>query len=76
MQFVIDKRLENIKNMENNPLNGDLFSLSLYDLQCAAKEKFGRELSEEEIHIAKKGIHSALMFDLDTVYNTVFSEMI
>ncbi len=53
-----------------------IFAISLEDLQYEAKEKIGRELTDEEIHIAKKGLENGLLFDIDTVYNTIFFEMI
>ncbi len=53
-----------------------IFAITEYDLQYEAKEKIGRELTEEEILIAKKGIESGLLFGIDTVYKTIFSEML
>ena len=53
-----------------------VFSITLEDLQSAALEKIGRTLTEEEILIAKKGLESGLLFDIDTVYKTIFFEMI
>lgn len=52
-----------------------IFSITVDDLQNAAMESIGRKLNEDEIEIAKKGLESALYFDLDTVYETIFSEM-
>jgi hypothetical protein len=53
-----------------------IFSIAVEDLQYEAKEKIGRELTEEEIQIAKKGLEFGLLTDIDTVYKTIFSEMI
>ena len=53
-----------------------IFAISFEDLQYEAKEKIGRELAEEEIEIAKKGLEYGLLTDIDTVYNTIFKEMI
>ncbi len=53
-----------------------IFAITLEDLQYEAMEKIGRNLTNEEIHIAKKGLENGLLFDIDTVYNTIFSEMI
>ena len=53
-----------------------VFSITLQDLQHESLERIGRVLTDEEIHIAKKGLESGLLTDIDTVYKTVFSEMI
>jgi hypothetical protein len=53
-----------------------VFSITLHDLQHESLEKIGRVLTDEEIHIAKKGLESGLLTDIDTVYKTIFSEMI
>ncbi|NMD15757.1 MAG: hypothetical protein GYA75_03015 [Bacteroidales bacterium] len=56
--------------------NEILFSITTEDVQSEAIEKLGRKLNEEEIKIAKKGLENALMFNIDTVYKTIFFEMI
>lgn len=53
-----------------------IYGITREDLQCEALEKMGRELTEEEIHIAKKGLDSGIGSSLDIVYETIFSEMI
>ncbi|MGB7582128.1 MAG: hypothetical protein WBL85_06750 [Sedimentisphaerales bacterium] len=53
-----------------------VFSITLDDLQHESLERIGRVLTDEEIHIAKKGLESGLLTDIDTVYKTIFSEMI
>jgi hypothetical protein len=53
-----------------------IFAITLEDLQRESKEKIGRELTEEEIYIAKKGLESGLSTGIDVIYNTIFSEMI
>lgn len=53
-----------------------VFSITLSDLQQEALEKIGRKLSEDEIYVAKKGLQSGLSFDIGTVYNAIFYEMI
>jgi hypothetical protein len=53
-----------------------VFSITLEDLQGEALEKIGRTLTEEEIRIAKKGLEFGLLTDIDTIYKTIFSEMI
>ena len=56
--------------------NEIIFSITTEDVQSEAIEKLGRKLNEEEIKIAKKGLENALMFNIDTVYKTIFFEMI
>jgi len=53
-----------------------LFAITIGDIQTEAKEKIGRELTQEEILIAKKGLESGLLTDINTVYNTILTEMI
>jgi hypothetical protein len=53
-----------------------VFAITKEDLQYEAKEKLGRELTEDEIYIAKKGLEMGLLFDIDTVYRTIFTEML
>ncbi len=53
-----------------------VFSIILEDLQREALEKIGRTLTEEEVHVAKKGLEFGLLTDIDTIYKTIFSEMI
>jgi hypothetical protein len=53
-----------------------LFVITEEDVQQEAKGKLGRLLTTEEIEIAKKGLESGLLFDIDTVYNTIFFEML
>jgi len=33
-----------------------VFQITIEDLQCEAMERLGRELTDDEIYIAKKGI--------------------
>lgn len=53
-----------------------VFSITLEDLQSEALEKIGRTLTEEEVQVAKKGLEFGLLTDIDTIYKTIFSEMI
>lgn len=62
--------------MESTEKDQLVFSITVDDLQFEAMEKIGRKLTLEEIHVAKKGLESGLLFDIDTVYNTIFFEMI
>jgi hypothetical protein len=61
----------------NNQINSELvFSISIEDLQYEAMERLSRELTEEEIDIAKKGLMWGLMTDIDSVYGAIFEDMI
>ena len=57
-------------------MNSIVFSITIEDLQYEALEKLGRELSEDEIEIAKKGLECGLLFGIDSIYNTIFMEML
>jgi len=58
--------------MENNIL----FAITVEDIQEYAVVKIGRELSEEELRIAKKGLEWGLLTNIDAVYNCIVTEMI
>ena len=62
-----------MKTIEKKEL---VFAITLPDLQHESLEKIGRVLTDEEIHVARKGLESGLLTDIDTVYKTIFSEMI
>ena len=53
-----------------------VFAITLEDLQSESLEKIGRTLTDQEIYIAKKGLEFGLLTDIDTVYKTIFTEMI
>ena len=53
-----------------------IFSISIDDLQIEAIEKIGRKLNDIEIQIARKGLESGLMFNIETIYNAILFEMI
>lgn len=53
-----------------------LFAITVEDLQEFAMDKIGRTLTEEELHIAKKGLEWGLLTDIETVYHTIVTEMI
>lgn len=61
--------------MKNLAETKNAFEISLEDLQFEARERIGRELSEEEILLAKKGLENGLLTSIDAVYRTIFSEM-
>ena len=53
-----------------------LFYITKETMQNEAQEKIGRTLTDEELHIARKGLESGLMTDIDTVFNTILFEEI
>ncbi|MDR1882444.1 MAG: hypothetical protein LBR26_06640 [Prevotella sp.] len=58
--------------MENNIL----FAIKVENIQEFTMNKIGRELTEEELDIAKEGLENGLLFGIETVYNTIITEMI
>lgn len=62
--------------METIRQNEIIFAITKEDLQFEAQEKIGRELTDDEIRIARKGLESGLLTDIETVYQTIFNEMI
>lgn len=56
--------------------NAILLSITVEDVQAEALDKIGRELTDDEIHIAKKGLESGLLTGIEVVYSTIFEEMI
>lgn len=62
--------------MEHHVTPENVFVISLNDLQIEAKEGIGRELTEEEVLIAKKGLENGLLTSIDIVYSTIFNEML
>ncbi len=62
--------------MKNLQTNKNIFAISIEDLQFHAKEKLGRELTEEEIFVAKKGLENGLLTSIDIIYSAIFSEII
>ncbi len=62
--------------METLQANEIVFAITKEDLQYEAKEKIGRELTDEEILIAKKALEWGIGESIGIVYNTIFSEII
>lgn len=62
--------------METTEKDKLVFSITLEELQSKALEKIGRTLTDEEIQVARKGLEFGLYTDINTVYTTIFSEMI
>lgn len=53
-----------------------VFAVRIEDLQGEAVQRIGRELTEEELYSASKGIESGLSFDIDTVFWTAIDEAV
>jgi hypothetical protein len=53
-----------------------VYAIAVEDIQYAAIEKIGRELTEEEMGIARKGLESGIGMSLDIIYETIFGEML
>ena len=53
-----------------------IFQITKEDLQAEAIEKIGRNLTDNEIDVAKDGLEWGLLTNIDVVYNTIFTEMI
>jgi hypothetical protein len=62
--------------MESFTKNEIVFTITVGDLQNEANEKIGRKLNDDEIAVARKGLEFGLLTDIDSVYNTIFFEMI
>lgn len=62
--------------MDKQNKNELVFSICIEDLQNEAIEKMGRMLTDDEIEIAKKGLEMGLLTDINSIYNTIFFEMI
>lgn len=62
--------------LDKNREDKILFSITESYLQSEAQEKIGRELNDDELHIANKAIESALDPAIDIILHTIFTEMI
>lgn len=52
-----------------------LFVITVADVQHWAEEKLGRQLTYEELQIAKDKLEWGLSEDIDMVYSAIFEEM-
>ncbi|MGB4205829.1 MAG: hypothetical protein WBJ84_09465 [Bacteroidales bacterium] len=62
-----------MKEIQRNEI---IFEITKEDLQLEAQEKIGRELTDDEIQVAKKGLENGLLTGIGTIYQTIFNEMI
>lgn len=53
-----------------------IFAITKEDLQIEAQRIIGRDLTDDEIFIAKKGLEGGLLTGIETIYQTIFKEMI
>ncbi len=53
-----------------------VFAITVEDLQYEANEKIGRELTDDEIQIVKKGLEWGIGETIGITYQAIFSEMI
>jgi len=62
--------------MDTETINKEdlLFYITKETMQQEAMDKIGRYLTDDELYIAKKGLESGLMTDIDTVFNTILFE--
>jgi hypothetical protein len=75
-QYLMLSLIKYFWKMETTEKDKLVFSITVEDLQSEALEKIGRTLTDEEIQAAKKGLEFGLYTDIDTVYATIFFEMI
>ena len=64
------------KLMEKDKTEEVIFAVKVSDLQNEARQRIGRELTEEEMISASKGVESGLSFDIDTVFATAIDEAV
>jgi len=53
-----------------------IFQITEEDVQEEAKSRINRELTEDEMHYARKGIEWGLGYPLAITYDTIFNEVI
>lgn len=62
--------------MEEDKKEEIIFAIKVRDLQNEAIQRIGRELTEDEIISASKGMESGLSFDIDVVFSTAIGEAV
>ncbi|HAP36803.1 MAG TPA: hypothetical protein DCQ28_13035 [Bacteroidetes bacterium] len=56
--------------------NKILFVITADEVQYDAVERIGRKLTEKELRVVKKGLEWGLLTGIDTIYNTIYDEML
>lgn len=70
-QFIILKHSMNTTFQSNRTI----FSITTDDFQDEAIQKLGRELTDEEIDLAKDYLEWGILSSIDIVYNTIFNDI-
>ncbi|MCF8242044.1 MAG: hypothetical protein K9J16_11710 [Melioribacteraceae bacterium] len=52
-----------------------VFYITKEDIQYEAMRRIGREISEKEFHLVKKGLEGGLLTGIDIVYGAIFEEI-
>ncbi len=52
-----------------------VFYITKEDIQEEAMRRIGREISEEEFHLVKKGLEGGLLTGIHIVYGAIFEEI-
>lgn len=55
--------------------NEILFSITANEIQNDAIGRIGRELTEEELRVVKKGLEWGLLNRIDIIYNAIYDEI-
>lgn len=56
--------------------NKVIFSVTEEDLQKEAVTRIGRQLTDDEFHVASKGMDWGLSFDIETVFASAIDEAV
>ncbi len=62
--------------MNNNKKDKIIFSVTVEELQDTTIKKIGRELTDEELYTAIKGVESGLSFGINTILQTAIEEAV
>lgn len=65
-----------MNNQRGNDDEKILFAVTVGDVQQESISLIGRKLTDDELHIAAKGIDQGLSFDIDTVFKAAIEEAV